>query len=314
MIVPGRKWRPLHVAIAWIVARDEQFCSEIETDPSAKETTFVAPDRLEHAMLASGCFLPEPQALVCFRTIDEEITTHSTWAVKSTLCWVRELGRWEARPNYVDRFATLALEYEETAGYKTSITGRCGFNDELLGFGIVSLGQYLFDRWIDSFDLLVARIGDEEVNARGTALIGNERTPLAFPPEAVTDAMWLDLEGNICEGPQKLRHEQPRRWTDVTVNWAELQSAFPDYPSAEPESQCRYAAASDGAKPGQSSGPVSKIPLIQKINRELFPKGPPEGMGVKIQREKISKVLKTKHSTTASESTFYRAGIGKTSR
>lgn len=46
-----RKWRPLHVAIAWALTRDKQFCCEIAGDKNAEDYTFYASERLEQAMI-----------------------------------------------------------------------------------------------------------------------------------------------------------------------------------------------------------------------------------------------------------------------
>jgi hypothetical protein len=36
-----RKWRPLHVAIAWALTRDEQFCCEIAGDKMPETIHFM---------------------------------------------------------------------------------------------------------------------------------------------------------------------------------------------------------------------------------------------------------------------------------
>jgi hypothetical protein len=233
-----RKWRPLHVAIAWVLARDEQFCNEVEADKSSEERTFIAPSLLERTMRAVGCFLPEPQATVCVRRTWQGTVNHSTWAVHSSTCTVSLYERLVATPNYQGRFSELSRAYDETGWSDLDSAGRALYSDELLPLDIVSLDQYLLNQWFGSFESIIARIADEEIKARGTALDGDKRSNIDMPPNSVTSAMWLDVDGMVWEGPQVMWGNQQRRWLDISLNWEDVLKAFPPHEPPSAESQC----------------------------------------------------------------------------
>jgi hypothetical protein len=209
----SRKWRPLHVSIAWSLTRDEQFCTDIAENASAAQRIFCASLQLEHEMIEAGCFNVVNEIMRLdppTRTV--EIQTH------------------RLVPGYTGRFRALAEDYE--------LRGRRDYTDSIAQIphapdsacNRVSLGDYLLGRWVESFREIMAHVSDEAISARGVAVDGNVRKPAGEMPAAcVTDAMWIDLDGVVWEGPQPVdgSADHPRRWVDVTLMWEQCLVAFP---------------------------------------------------------------------------------------
>lgn len=213
MMAHSQNWRPLHVALAWMLSRDEAFCTAIAADADARERTFCAAARLEQAMISAGCFLPTPQAVACVRN-SEGVTA--------------EIGRYVANPDYLGRFSALALEYESDGWRHFTPTLRALPHDWVSECGVVTLSDYLFGRLHDAFSVLVGRIADGHILARGVAVVSSKREPPAeMPAASASPEMWLDFEtGNVWEGPKSDREPQPRHWRNVTISWTDLLAHF----------------------------------------------------------------------------------------
>ena len=208
-----RKWRPLHVSIAWALTRDEQFCADIAENDSAAQRIFCASAQLEHEMIEAGCFKVVNEIMQLdppTRTV--EIQTH------------------RLVPGYAGRFRALAKDYE--------LRGRRDYTDSIAQLphapeserNRVPLGDFLLGRWVESFREIMTHVSDGSINARGVAVDGNVRKPAGEMPAAcVTKAMWIDVDGVVWEGPQPVdgSTDHPRRWADVTLMWEQCLMAFP---------------------------------------------------------------------------------------
>lgn len=215
----SKLWRPLHVAIAWTLTCDEQFCANIAANDSAAQRIFCASAQLEHEMIEAGCFKVVNEIMQLdppTRTV--EIQTH------------------RLVPGYTGRFRRLAEDYE--------LRGRRDYTDSIAQLphapesacNRVSLGDYLLGRWVEMFPEIMAHVSDGAISARGVAVDGNVRMPAGEMPAAcVTDAMWIDLHGTVWEGPQPATSfdEKPRQWIEISVNWDETLVCFPAHASDE---------------------------------------------------------------------------------
>ena len=95
MISHARKWRPLQVAIAWSLTRDDEFCNEIACYENAEKSTFCACNRLEQEMMKAGCF----------EAVNETIPLDPP---SRTVVMIRQ----KLKSSYVGRFRALAEDYE----------------------------------------------------------------------------------------------------------------------------------------------------------------------------------------------------------
>lgn len=207
----ARAWQPLHIAIGWALTRDENFCAEIVQNPSSAQRTFCASLQLESAMIEAGCLKLVNEILQLdppTRTV--EIQTH------------------RLVPGYAGRFRFLAEDYDQR--------GRRDYTDSIAQVPHhpeserqrVSLLDYLIGRWHETFREIADHIADGHLRARGVAIDGERRSPNGdLPAASVNNAMCMDVKGIVWEGPQAIWGEQPRRWVEVEVNWADLLECFP---------------------------------------------------------------------------------------
>lgn len=214
MSMQARKWRPLQVAIAWVVTRDEQFCDAIANDGSALQRTFCGSALLEHEMMEAGCF-----------NVSDGILKFEPPAPNLAIL------RHSIKPNYRGRFRVLAERYGD--GRQHAINSGPDLPNSPVADG-VSVGDFLLGRWHDAFRLIADRIADGEIAARGVAIDGERRQPAGdLPAASVNLGMWMDLDGLVWEGPQVLYAEQPRRWGDVAINWNDLVRCFEPHPAID---------------------------------------------------------------------------------
>jgi hypothetical protein len=229
----NRKWRPLHVAIAWALTRDQEFCAEIAEDQWAGQLTFCASERLEQAMMEAGCFEIREKTI----QVDQPSNTVT-------------FERHRLRLGYAGRFKVLAEDYENGGRHTFTSTIKNLPHSPGAFDGIVSLGDFLLGKWHDSFSCptdfrtiescIKDRIADGDIQARGVALDGNRRLPGdVFPAASVTKSTWMDVDGKVWEGPKVQYGEQPRRWTEITLKWDELLHCFEPIAPPDAESQCR---------------------------------------------------------------------------
>ena len=192
-----RRWRPLHVAIAWVVTRDEEFCREIADDRFAEQYTVFGIARLEQAMMQAGCF----------NTIKETMSL---------------------KPGYVGRFHSLAEDYENGGKSTFTLAIKAVPNASEAASGIICLSDFLSGRWGEAFRSIADRIADGDIRARGVAIDGEERLPSGdMPPASVTNAMSMDHKYTVWEGPQAIGGKQSRRWIGITLEWKGVLKCFP---------------------------------------------------------------------------------------
>ncbi len=236
MMLQSRKWLPLHVAIAWALTRDLEFCDEIGDDRNAEQRTFCASDLLEQAMMQAGCFVAVEETI----PLDPPSRTFV-------------MSRHRLTSGYSGRFKALAEEYDGEGRKSFTSTIKDLLHNTEAAFGIVSVSTFLSGHWHDAFRIIADRIADGEVRARGVAVDGERRLPSAdMPAASVTTAMWMDLNGMVWEGPEAKWGEQPRRWIGMTIERDGLRKHFPPHEAPDPESRCQQWLADQMKKsPGQ---------------------------------------------------------------
>jgi hypothetical protein len=233
----------LHVSIAWSLTRDEQFCTDIAENASAAQRIFCASCQLEHEMIEAGCF----NVVNDIMRLDPPTRTV-------------EIQTQRLVPGYTGRFRALAEDYE--------LRGRRDYTDSIAKLphapeserNRVSLGDFLLGRWVESFREIMTHVSDGAIAARGVAVEGSVRKPAGEMPAAcVTDAMWIDLDGVIWEGPQAATSfdEKPRQWIEISMNWDELLDCFPAHefdallPKIANETDASSRQPSSGSKRGR---------------------------------------------------------------
>jgi hypothetical protein len=218
----ARKWCELHVAIAWVLSRDEEFCAEIADDVSASQRTFCASARLERAMMDAGCFDVVKETVPIDRP--------------SEMIVLPKLKR-----GYAGRFRSLAEDYERGGNSSFTPWIEALPHAPEAAAGIVNVSDFLLGRWHEASRDVLACIADERIKARGVAIDQKRRLPAGeLPAASVTGAVWMDLTGTLREGPQNPFGDQPRYWVEITVEWEGVLRCFPPGESkTSPETQCK---------------------------------------------------------------------------
>ena len=215
----------MQVAIAWSLTRDDEFCNEIACYENAEKNTFCACNRLEQEMMKAGCF----------EAVNETIPLDPP---SRTIVMIRQ----KLNSSYVGRFGTLAEDYVSGGNVTYTSTIKALPHSVESAAGIVSVLDFLLGRWHDAFRSIADRIADGDVRARGVAIDGEKRLPNGdMPAASASNAMWMDLEGVVWEGPQPAWGDKPRRWIDITVKWDDLMKCFEPIPMATPSGQSAAA-------------------------------------------------------------------------
>lgn len=209
----SRKWRPLHVAIAWALTRDEQVCTRMAGNVSGANI-FAACSQIEREMLDSGCFMIVNEIMhLDMPTRTVEIQTHRLVpGYRGCFRLLAEGYELRGRRDYTGTIADLPHAHE------------CASNR-------APLLDYLMGRWVDTFHEIMALVADGVINARGVAVDGSVRRPAGeLPASSITSAMWIDDRGVVWEGPWPATSfgEKPRHWAEISLNWNELLCHFPE--------------------------------------------------------------------------------------
>jgi hypothetical protein len=152
------------------------------------------------------------------------------------------------KPGYAGPFRSLAEDYEK--GGKTTFTAaiKAVPHASEAAAGIICLSDFLSGRWQhDAFRSIADGIADGDIRARGVAIDGERRLPNDdMRAASVTNAMWMDADYTVWEGPKAMWGEQPRRWIEITVSWDDLLKCFEPTPTHAPtqgtvaaETRCR---------------------------------------------------------------------------
>jgi hypothetical protein len=229
---------------------------------------FTATELLKNAMTEAGCLTASIELL--------QLDPPTRFA---------PINAYRLKPDYSGRFSELAEGYEE-AGRFTEGIARFPDGTESAGARL-SLEDYLKGRWRRAFRDIRDLLRDEKIHIRGVVLDNDRQEPMEMSPVRATSSMELDGEGLVWEGPATPNNKQPRRWKHLSVNWEELLKYYPRVVTSGDDDNPQKVIASGMENLPSASRLTPLQQAIVKIDKEVYPNGPPTGTSVKKRRRKI---------------------------